>query len=293
MRKIDLEKIKAELSDDWLDGAKDHLKAIKDKTPEKKKEYISAKSPFWGKDLRRIFWKFGHKKCWYSEKLLSFNESELEHFRPKNNVAKSVHQGYWWLAFDWRNYRIASSVVNKRTEDDRNREVQGKGTYFPLVDERERQFDYVPSRRDILSIGKEKPTLLDPADGYDVSLLGFDFLEGMYEGRIVAETDACESDYDVNRVKRSIKFYQLNDGNLIDNRFAKFSEFEISCEVLEKLTEKKLIGDLSEDDKAYWKKHYDILTTLVSPGAEYSTMCRAALEDLGPRGWTKRILRTA
>ncbi len=41
-------------------------------------------------------------------------------------------KGYWWGAFDWENYRLASQVCNVRVTDYLNGKKVGKGSYFPL-----------------------------------------------------------------------------------------------------------------------------------------------------------------
>ena len=291
MRKIDIEKVKSELTDDWLDQARQHIENLKALDLAERREYIKDHSDFWGKDVRRSFWRIGGKKCWYSEEQLSFKECELEHYRPKGRVAKDSHPGYWWLAFNWRNYRIASKIVNQRAEDDRNRDVQGKGTYFPLIGG-ERSSEYNPSREDKLSLGNEEPLLLDPINAEDVAMLSYDFLEGMYEGRIIPDKEICLSSDEKKRVKDSIAYYSLNDGHLIDKRFKKYTELEASCEVLESITQSRMQRELTREESRDWNKHYNILSTLISPDSEFSSMCKAALDDLGPRGWNKKLLKT-
>ena len=68
--------------------------------------------------------KFG-EKCWYSEAADSVSPIHVDHYRPKSSVeddaSKEKSEGYWWLAFDWTNYRISGHVINSK-----------KGNYFPL-----------------------------------------------------------------------------------------------------------------------------------------------------------------
>jgi len=68
--------------------------------------------------------KFSNGKCWFSEAKDTFSHMDVEHFRPKKS-AKDLNgverEGYWWLTFDWHNYRICGNVGNRK-----------KGTFFPL-----------------------------------------------------------------------------------------------------------------------------------------------------------------
>src|SRR5574342_650759 len=58
-------------------------------------------------------------KCWYSESRNPTADKNVDHFRPKNRVEEdSDHEGYWWLAFQWRNYRYASQWTNQRRVND-------------------------------------------------------------------------------------------------------------------------------------------------------------------------------
>ncbi|HEX3624205.1 MAG TPA: hypothetical protein VH280_02155 [Verrucomicrobiae bacterium] len=63
-------------------------------------------------------------KCWFSEAKDCYSHWDVEHFRPKKsakNMDGTEREGYWWLAFDWTNFRICGKVGNVK-----------KGTFFPL-----------------------------------------------------------------------------------------------------------------------------------------------------------------
>ncbi|MFA5780371.1 MAG: hypothetical protein WC947_09580 [Elusimicrobiota bacterium] len=58
-------------------------------------------------------------KCWYSESKNDYAYMHVDHFRPKKaavGIDKKDYGGYWWLAFEWKNYRICGPIgnVNKR-----------------------------------------------------------------------------------------------------------------------------------------------------------------------------------
>ena len=84
---------------------------------------IDANSGVWGA-LKQWLLALSHQKCWFSEAKDCFSHWDVEHYRPKKS-AKDVdgteHDGYWWLAFDWQNFRICGNAGNRK-----------KGTFFPL-----------------------------------------------------------------------------------------------------------------------------------------------------------------
>ena len=101
---------------------------------EKKHELIDRNNKHW-RDESLIKWlsTLSHDKCWYTETKFGGDYQELEHFRPKkqtkNRDGKSheTHPGYYWLAFDLDNYRLAKSRPNRK-----------KSSLFPILDERNR-----------------------------------------------------------------------------------------------------------------------------------------------------------
>jgi hypothetical protein len=50
-------------------------------------------------------------KCWYCEEKTARFTYHVDHFRPKGRVkdkGRDPELGYWWLAFDYRNYLIVT-----------------------------------------------------------------------------------------------------------------------------------------------------------------------------------------
>ena len=94
---------------------------------------INAKSNVWA-EAKKAFQNIIGCKCWYCEMEATRFDQPVDHFRPKNSVAEcdGKHDGYWWLAFDWKNYRLACTFCNslRRSEDT----VGGKQDRFPLID---------------------------------------------------------------------------------------------------------------------------------------------------------------
>ena len=78
---------------------------------------IKANEKLWGR-LREWLLSLSYNKCWYSEARDLFSVPEVEHYRPKTRCKRrprgSVSDGYWWLAFNWSNYRICGKVGNSK-----------------------------------------------------------------------------------------------------------------------------------------------------------------------------------
>jgi uncharacterized protein (TIGR02646 family) len=105
-------------------------------------------------------------KCWYCECRQDRSDLHVDHFRPKNRITgERNHPGYWWLAFNWRNFRLACVFCNCVREDSETDEIGGKGNAFPI-------FDDVPRMRRA-SDPADRAKLLDPCVRQDVELLTF------------------------------------------------------------------------------------------------------------------------
>lgn len=170
--------------------------------PVSRNAIIDANDHLWGK-LKTWLLSFSHQKCWYSETKDCFNHPEVEHYRPKKSawdVDGTVHEGYWWLAFDWKNYRICGNVGNRK-----------KGNYFPLRPGNGRISPGGDTRYEV-------PLLLDPLDPEDPNLLSFDL-----EGRAKPAADVHD-DWQRTRVEYSIRRYRLDFGPLADQRKIVWSE---------------------------------------------------------------------
>ena len=107
-------------SQDWIDKAnKITQELIREQDFEKRKIIIDKNSSLWGKikdDLHQL----SHGKCWYSESRDVYSHYHVDHFRPKKRALDlngNNEGGYWWLAFEWTNYRICGSVGNTKKGD--------------------------------------------------------------------------------------------------------------------------------------------------------------------------------
>lgn len=178
----------------------EQLKAAKDKAA--RDAIIDGNSAHWGA-LKDWLLEISHQKCWFSEAKDVFNHWHVEHFRPKKS-ARDLEgdevEGYWWLSFDWTNYRICGSVGNSK-----------KGSYFPL-------------RAGCLRVGiggdirLEDPVLLDPSDPDDPNLLSFN-----QEGEAIA-SPFIDDAWERHRAEVSIKRFKLDHDPLVQKRKIIWSE---------------------------------------------------------------------
>lgn len=150
---------------------------------------IAANGAHWGV-LKEWMLALSDKKCWFSEVRELYSHYDVEHFRPKKE-AKALdgteRDGYWWLAFDYMNFRVCGNVGNRK-----------KGGWFPLKDGSLYSSYAAPCEE------SEARYLLDPIDDDDVSLIAFD-----EEGKVIPAPGT--SAWEQERVNVTVKRLKLNE----------------------------------------------------------------------------------
>jgi uncharacterized protein (TIGR02646 family) len=152
-------------------------------------ELIDANSGHWGA-LKPWLLALSSGKCWFAEVRDLYSHYDVEHFRPKKEARAldaNVRDGYWWLAFDYMNFRACGTVGNRK-----------KGGWFPLKDGSLCSSFAAPCEE------SETRYLLDPIDDDDVALLAFD-----EEGKVIAMPGI--SAWDEARVDETVKRLKLNE----------------------------------------------------------------------------------
>jgi len=152
-------------------------------------ELIDRNSDHWGK-LKPWLLKLSDGKCWFTEARDLASHFTVEHFRPKKsarNVKGPDRDGYWWLAFEYMNFRIAGTVPNCK-----------KGVWFPL------RYGSPVSTFARRCEGDEDQHFLDPTNAHDVTLLAFD-----EEGKAVPAPGISRWEY--IRVKRTVERLKLTE----------------------------------------------------------------------------------
>ena len=273
MRHIDLDLLESEIPEDWKKRAEKALQEVRKAAPGKaRSDKIDEYSHLW-KELKDLLKQLSHKKCWYCESAGHRIIGDVDHHRPKNKLRRYTHHiypdhaGYWWLAFDWRNYRFACELCNRRNKDHMTGIVGGKGSYFPLIDEGKRVYDECRP----FEILQEEPLLLDPTVPTDPLLLTFE-----EDG----SPKAASSDKDIiKRVNASIRLYHLDHYDLNERR-----RHEIFRVIREKVTTADMFYwqyDKDKSDVSAREGYRNVvrdLKRMVNERAEYSAAARAALK---------------
>lgn len=147
----------------WLDDACSltaqlaHLE--EDGETEQRNKLIEANGSHWTK-LKPWLQALSFGKCWFSEAKEIFSDYHVEHFRPKKvaqALAGKTRNGYWWLSFDYKNYRLCGSVGNSK-----------KGEWFPLKNDDAYATYATPD------VTSEFPYFIDPIQKEDVKLVAVD-----------------------------------------------------------------------------------------------------------------------
>lgn len=187
------------------DQAKAELMAAPDEKARKAILNKASSSKIW-RDFYTLLPDILKRKCWYCEAEEIRSDMPVDHFRPKNKVEDDkLHGGYWWLAFDWQNYRCACTYCNSRRVFEETE--GGKACLFPLENPNERAFTPL----DLDKLSKEKPYFLDPFNADDEKLLWFDN-DGV---PFAAMSTSAEQK---QKVKNSIDIFHLHEKKLVRAR---------------------------------------------------------------------------
>ncbi len=208
MRHIEQEVVGRTLPNGWCDRAREAGVAVANAGPGGRAAEVNRHSRVW-RELKGTLSAASHGKCWYCESVQVRSDNAVDHFRPKNAVAECPdHDGYWWLAFEWRNHRFSCTYCNSHRIDQATGGGGGKADHFPLRDEAGR------ARTPNDALDEEEPVLLDPTSAADPGLLWFD-----ENGEAVPHPVCGDADsYTHGRAKTSIQLYHLNHESLVEQR---------------------------------------------------------------------------
>jgi uncharacterized protein (TIGR02646 family) len=207
MRHIDLDDLQARIPPGWADSAREALETLRDCAPAERSTALERYRDVWRR-LGPALAELSKGKCWYCETREIRSDNPVDHFRPKSRVADCPdHPGYWWLAFDWHNFRYSCTFCNSRRRDPATGEVGGKHDNFPLLNPDERAYTEADD------IDREQPELLDPARQTDTTLIWY-----RDDGLADALVTPAQQPTQHQRAKRSINLYHLNHTETIERR---------------------------------------------------------------------------
>ena len=268
MRFVDL--MKLEFPPEWKARAQQAQQEVASLNKNRRAAAINNRRQIWT-DLKPYLEKLAHKKCWYCESKQIRSDKDIDHFRPKNRVDEKDsknHPGYWWLAFDWRNFRYSCTHCNRPRMDSTSGTTGGKGSRFPLHDETKR----CRTPQDLLS--DEQPVLLDPTEEADPGFLWFD------KDGTARPTSKDPASWLYQRAKESIEIYHLNHTDLKEVRQSVCSDCTQIVRNGDDVLREYERGSLVAQTK--FRETLKDLKKRLASNAEYSAAARATV--MGLRG---------
>lgn len=247
-----------EPEEDWLERAD----ALTDQlliaaTHADRKKIIEDHEGMWG-ELKQHFCDVLQRKCWYSESVNDFAHCHVDHFRPKSRAIAedgTDQGGYWWLAFNWRNYRYAAPAGNVRKKD-----------YFHVNANKAN----LPAD----ALENEDIRFLDPTEPEDPDKLKFNNT-GLISPK---ETDLTSRDY--IQAEYTIRRMNLNMVGLIEGRKDKYRKTARLIRQVEKLLSLQRINFDMARRQVIKAKQLELIE-MAGKFSEYSAAVKYCLRESG------------
>lgn len=219
----------------------------------------------WG-ILKKWLAKASADKCWYCEAKGTRAPLDVDHFRPKlavtvDGAELAGHDGYYWLAYEWWNFRLSCQRCN-RPEKDEVDILRGKANEFPVRDEQGR------SGLPAAQLANEVPRLLDPCVEEDCELLA----HGV-DGEV--KPAAPRGSWEHLRAAYTIKLLGLNAWHTPEVRKGQWQTLATLLAV---------VGNNANQDVI------DELKKYLSCDHEYSSFFRAAIGTHRDKIWIEALL---
>lgn len=269
MRTIDISNLENLLPDGWKENAKNLKDSLEGKTAIERRK-IFKDNPIW-QDLIIVFKGLSNNKCWYSEAQEVMSDMDIDHFRPKNEAKQIeegitiIRDGYWWLAYDWRNYRLSSIYSNRLRKDKHTDENEsfGKGSYFPL------RKGCIPATCDD-ELDDEVFYLLNPTNPNDPDLLFFS-----EDGKAIPSVELESEPWNYARAEASIDIYHLNHTPLRDARLVVWNLCQRKIDHIKKINQNT---HRTAADNARIEIIKAELREMMSKSTEFSAVALACIE---------------
>lgn len=193
-----------DISNDWKTKAKQALEKYKDNL----KNNPDFNNQIWGTIKEDLAINQSNKCCYCEIKRQPKLETDVEHFRPKKSPTENKnHPGYWWLAYEIKNYFFACKTCN---------EIYKKN-HFPLKNEPDRLLscdDYIDDPESYMKLINtiEKPLFIHPIEEDPEEFF-------IYDWRVKGRIKIFPSDKDQERAQSTIEKIGLNNTFLKEERF--------------------------------------------------------------------------
>jgi 5-methylcytosine-specific restriction endonuclease McrA len=287
---IDIEEVRPKISPEWQEEARKAIEALNDadrssEDPAERKKARKAiidnptYQAIW-RDLKPRLSEISYHKCWYCETNEARSDTAVDHFRPKSAVKECPeHDGYWWIAFSWENYRYCCQFCNEKRKDQDTGFTGGKGTCFPLVTPETRVFE--PG-----DLYGENPVLLDPFVKADVMSLAFEE-DGTAQPRWQEDTYPILN----RRARESILLYNLNKKELKERR-----QTMVCLRIKDLITRgDKYFQRMQNNDPSARDSYNEVvedLLSMVSRQAEYSAAAMSIISIYRDHPWVDAFVST-
>lgn len=243
---------------------------IAETDPKERKKIIKSNSRVWGnRALKKYLMSLSENKCWYSEAREVYSHYHVDHFRPKNealDLSEIDKGGYWWLAFDWKNYRICGSIGNTK-----------KGSRFCVL-RNKANCHSDPCEDEIFYF-------LDPTDKNDPSKLSFD------ESGAMRPSSNNQDEWDYKRAKYTIDELDLNYELLKEARKDLWDTCDSLIGELQNLM-KEFNSNPSASNRGKIESKLEDLRDLTKPKTEFSAVAVSCLLSSGV-DWARKIALAA
>lgn len=179
---------------DWVADAEALTLKLRNAADEAERDAIIAGNQGLWRDDRIRNWLLGqfNNKCWYSEAQDTVSSIHVDHYRPKGRVKQDLgtipEGGYWWLTYNWANYRICGQLFNVK-----------KGDLFPIIE------GVRCTANDPISLQLEAPFLIDPLSDA-TRLISYD----KDEDGCIAVVAAGIAEPDITRAEKTIEIMGMN-----------------------------------------------------------------------------------
>lgn len=225
-------------------------------------DYIK-KNGSWGL-LKKWLASISEEKCWYCEAKSIRAPFDVDHFRPKlavtvDGVKLVGHNGYFWQAYEWSNFRLSCQRCNRPEKDDAEN-LNGKSNEFPILDERQRCSNPTDD------VNSESPRLLDPCVKADCELLAHGI-----DGEV--KPSATQGTWEYQRARYTIDLLGFNEWNTPENK-------KNSWRILDDLI--RLAGN-NPTVVTHLNEH-------LSSEHEYSSFFRSAIGTHRDKDWVEALL---
>lgn len=246
---------------DWLDEAAAVTVSLRKATNDDERKTIIEKSEKLWRDDRVRNWLLQrfNNKCWYTEAQDSVSAIHVDHYRPKGRVSdldKKESDGYWWLAFDWTNYRMCGQLINVKKSD-----------VFPFSEPQRAASD------DPASLKLEAPLLIDPTTD-DAKLISYEVDEDgcravPQEGILLSDLARAKATIDILGLNRLDRLNQKRRDmwNLSAEKVGEYVSAATDPQCMRMLRQAGVVADLKR---------------LIAYEAEFSSIADACIEKVAP-----------